>query len=85
MKYFTLVEIRNPNDYKPWGKKYGILQEELIETGVINWSGTNGTGFCTNVSRFDYKRVPSYEIVDDEIVVYDYSSGKYVWTGLLTV
>lgn len=81
MNKLTVVKIYDVEKYKPFAKEYGILEDLLPETAVINWSGNMG-GICTNISHTDYGIVsPDYwTIINGEIIIKP--NGGYVRTGL---
>lgn len=76
-----IVKIHNIERYKPFAKQYGVLQDSLESTAVINWDGNNG-GICTNVAHEDYGVVsPDYwDIINGEVVINRY--GGCIHTGL---
>ena len=81
MKEITIVKISNPEKYKPYGQTYGILEDILDQTAIINWCSNMG-GVCTNVAHEDYSIVPAYrwDVVDGEVIIPCY--GGYIRTGL---
>lgn len=70
MRDIIIVKINNPEKYGPFAKKYGILQDVLENTVVVNWN-SNMSGICTNVSHGDYAIVPNYmwELIDGEVII----------------
>lgn len=72
MDKIVIIEILDIEKYKynPFVKKYGILQDTLYETAVINWESNRG-GICTNISHKDYKILPDFmwDIVNGEVIV----------------
>ena len=81
MRKWAVVKIYDPEKYKPFAKRYGILVDSLHETAVINWDG-NGGGICTNVKHGDYGVLsPDYwDVLDGEVIITPY--GGYIRTGL---
>lgn len=81
MNKVTIVKIFDSEKYKPYGKIYGILQDKLEKTAIINWNSNVG-GICTNVDHKDYSILPDYlwDIIDGEVVLP--CCGGYIRTGL---
>lgn len=80
MKDITIVRIDNPENYTHV-REYGILQQLMQETAVINFDSNMG-GMCTNIKHSDYHVVPSYmwEVYDGEAIIP--CCGGYIRTGL---
>lgn len=81
MRNWQVVKIHEPEKYKPYARRYGILVNSLKETAVINFN-SNAAGLCVNISHDDYGVVsPDYwDILDGEIIIKPY--GGYIKTGL---
>lgn len=83
MDKIVIIELLDTEKYRynPYAKKYGILQDTLYTTAVINWD-SNRDGICTNISHKDYKILPDHmwDIVDGEVIVLD--CGVHIYTGL---
>lgn len=81
MDKVIIVKIFNTEKYNPYVKQYGILQDVLGETAVINFDSNRG-GMCTNVSHGDYKILPDYlwNIIDGEVIVL--CGDVHICTGL---
>jgi len=77
----TIVEIHNPERYKPFCKGYGILVKSMDETAVINME-SNLSGLDINIPHGDYHVVPKYmwEVLDNEVVIP--CCGGHIPTGL---
>ena len=80
MKNIVIVKIDNPEKYM-YVKNYGILQQTMEETAVINFHSNMG-GICTNISHGDYHIVPRYlwEVIDGEVVIL--CRDEYINNGL---
>ncbi len=82
MSDIIVVRIYNTEKYKPFAKKYGVLEDSLIETAVINWDGT-GCGICTNVSHRDYGIIhPNNVVIINGEILVCYGYGDFERTGL---
>lgn len=82
MNDWKVVKIYEPNKYKPFAKKYGILVDSLQETASINWNG-NGGGICTTIKHGDYGIIsPDYWDVAPDGEVWITYYGGYIRTGL---
>ena len=81
MNNITVVKIKNPERYNPFCKTYGILQQRLLETSVINFD-SNRSGICINIAHEDYTIIPS-DMVDTigEKIIIQYPGG-HIDTGL---
>lgn len=77
MDKVVIVKILDTKKYNPYVKPYGILQDVLDKSAVINFSSNRG-GLCINVSHGDYEILPEYlwDIIDGEVII------RYVRTGL---
>lgn len=81
MKDITIVRIKNLEQYAPYAKKYGILQQVLPMTAVVNFDSNMG-GVCINIAHEDYALVPTYawELINGEVVISGFCGGTH--TGL---
>lgn len=81
MSNIMVVQVYNPEKYKPFGQTYGLLIQSMDETAVINWNSNMG-GICTNVSHGDYGIVSPdrWDIYNNEVVII--CCGGYIRTGL---
>ena len=75
----TIVRIKNPEMYKV--KEYGILQQKMNETSVINFN-SNMCGLCVNIVHSDYEIISpqNCKLVNGKIIVY--RNGVEINTGL---
>lgn len=70
MRDIIVVEIKNPEKYQPFGKRYGILVNSMECTAGIQWKGLRSC-LETRVAHEDYVVISPYlwEIFNGEIFV----------------
>lgn len=72
MEEIIIVKIINREKYNNniFVKEYGVLQQKMNETAIINFDGNMG-GICVNIAHDDYVIVSSHEwkTIDGRVIV----------------
>jgi len=77
-----IVEIKNFENYGTFAKKYGIVQQIMDYTIVVNFDSKNGSGICINIAQEDVKLINQDRFMEYANIIYEKQRDKLVDTGL---
>lgn len=73
----TIVKIKNPEIYGC--ERYGILQQKMEETSIINFDSNMG-GLCVNIKNEDFYNISSYmwSVIRGRVIIHCNDGTNYL-------